>query len=110
MQRRGFSLPGVMALALFLFTLFLALHSALEVNRHRLALEKYRQSAYWMAVSGAELAQSRWKAGTLKVGSSLRSPNFHSGHFEVTVRGDGTLVSTGVCGPEKAVVTRGLRL
>ena len=33
-MRRGFSLPGVMALCLFTFALFLALSQALEMNRH----------------------------------------------------------------------------
>ena len=108
-MRRGFSLTGVMALCLFLFTLFVTLHGALAMNRQRMATRKLRQAAQWLAISGADLAQSRLAQGEMKSGQTIRSPQFREGRFEVSaVRAGGRvrLKSTGFAGEQVYTVER----
>lgn len=104
-MRRGFSLSGVMALTLFLFVMFAALHSALHMNRQRLATVKHRHAAQWLAVSGADLARARLLKGDMKVGETIRSPQFPQGRFEVSSRQNGAgvlLVSRGISAGQTA--------
>lgn len=103
-MRRGFSLPGVMALCLFTFVLFLALSQALAMNRHRLAVAKHREAAVWLAVSGADWAQAA--KGQLKSGQSFRSPDFQQGYFEVRMEPNGAIVSKGVAAGQSHTVNR----
>ena len=103
-MRRGFSLPGVLALTLFLFVLFAALHSALHMNRQRLATVKHRHAAQWLAVSGLDLARVRLAKGEMKVGETIRSPQFPQGRFEVSSRRSGSgvlLVSEGTAAGQR---------
>ena len=105
-MRRGFSLPGVMALCLFTFALFLALSQALEMNRHRLAVAKHREAAVWLAVSGADWAQTQVAKGQLKSGQTFRSPDFQQGHFEVRLGPNGAVVSKGVAANQSHTINR----
>jgi type II secretory pathway component PulK len=108
-MQRGFSLPGVLALCLFLSVLFVTLHSALSLNRQRLAQQKFQQSAIWLSVSGADLAQARLAKGQLKVGETLVSPQFKEGSFKVTSRRSGSAVqveSVGLAGGQTYTTKR----
>jgi hypothetical protein len=107
--RKGFSLPGVMAISLLLFVLFIGLQNSLRGNRHRISREKHQQAAVWLAISGADVAQARLAKGSLKAGQDLKSPSFQQGRFTVTTkkRGSKTLIeSTGIAARERYLVTR----
>ncbi|MCA9775681.1 MAG: hypothetical protein KC800_03160 [Candidatus Eremiobacteraeota bacterium] len=105
-MRRGFSLPGVMALCLFTFALFLALNQALRMNRHRLSIAKHREAAVWLAVSGVDWAQAEIAKGQLKPGQNFRSPDFQQGHFEVRMGPNGAIVSKGVAAGQSHTINR----
>ena len=108
-MRRGFSLPGVMALVLLFFVLFIALQSALRDNRHRLSREKHIQAAVWLAISGADVAEARLAKGSLRAGEGLDSPAFQQGSFTVQTERQGSKIriqSTGVAAHERYLITR----
>ncbi len=110
-MRRGFSLPGVMAITLLFFVLFLTFQRGLDSSRRRLMNHKYQQSAFWLATSGADVVEARLRKGSMRVGEALISPSFRNGSFQVrTSLGPGgiLILSTGNAGGQKYTFERRL--
>jgi type II secretory pathway component PulK len=109
MRRRGFSLPGILALTLLFFVLFSALSHALRTNRHRLSQAKHQQAAIWLSVSGADWAEAQIAQGRFRTGDTYRSPDFQQGRFELTFqRGGGqiSVVSRGIAANQNYTTER----
>lgn len=110
---RGFSLPGVMGASLLIFVLFLAFRNGLDQQRSRISEDKHRQSAFWLAMSGADLAEIRLRKKTMSVGESFASPSFPQGTFQVRIvhRDGRTLVlSKGSAGKQSFSLEREVSL
>ena len=109
MRRRGFSLPGILALTLLLFALFSALSHALRTDRNRLSQAKHQQAAVWLSVSGADWAEKQIAEGRFQAGDTFRSPDFQQGRFELSFQSDGgqiLIVSHGVAAKQNHTVRR----
>ena len=107
--RKGLSLPLVLGLVVVIFALFLILQANLRQARYRLALQKHRAAAHWLAVSGADVAEARLAKGVLRAGDRLSSPQLQNGRFVVVSRREGgqlVLICTGYSAGEKSVVER----
>jgi hypothetical protein len=107
-HRRGITLPLVMAAMVFLSVLFFAAATATEQGRRRLAASKHLQAAHWLAVSGCDMAETRFKAGRMSAGTSFRI-SLQQGQLEARLRSTPTgveVVSVGRAGGQVEIVRR----
>lgn len=106
-RSRGLTLPAVLGALVLFSILYLAVSFTTSQARHRLAASKHQEAARWLAESGLDVGEARYRAGKLARGQSLKA-NFAQGELELSVQ-DGVLVATGRAGGQRHQERRALR-
>ncbi len=99
-------LPVVLGALVLFSILYVAVSFTTSQARHRLARDKHLEAARWLAESGLEVAEARYRSGRLVPGQTLKA-DFPQGQLEIRLE-NGQFVATGLAGGQRQQKARAL--